>query len=131
MKIISVIIFAALSGVAFAQSEMGASAPTQDPVQWAEQVGAQAMRQCRDKRLRGELATYAASVQCSNKVMIAAFSKVHYKYMDLIQTFAAKRLELASMEDRGELTDQQAALEMNKALDAIQEIANQRDSGGR
>ncbi len=89
------------------------------------------MKQCRDKRLHGELTTYAASVQCSNKVMIAAFSKAHYKYMDLIQNFAAKRLALASMVDRGALTDEQAELAMNKALDAIQESAHQRDSGAK
>jgi hypothetical protein len=128
MKIISAIIFAALGGVAFAQSS---PAPAQDPLQRAEQVSAQAMKQCRDKRLRGELATYVASAQCSNKIMIAVFSKAHYKYMDLIQAFAKKRLELASMLDRGELTTQQAELAINKALDAIQEIAHQRDSGAR
>jgi hypothetical protein len=128
MKIISAIIFAALGGVAFAQSS---PTPAQDPLQRAEQVSAQAMKQCRDKRLRGELATYVASAQCSNKIMIAVFSKAHYKYMDLIQAFAKKRLELASMLDRGELTTQQAELAINKALDAIQEIAHQRDSGAR
>ena len=118
--------------------EMGAPLPTQssqsastDPVQWAGQVSAQAMTECRDKRLRGELATYAASVQCSNKIMIGAFSEARYKYMDLIQNFAERRLELASMEDRGELTEQQAQLEMNKALAIVQDIARQRDGGAR
>lgn len=87
--------------------------------------------QCREKRLRGELPTYAASVQCSNKIMMEAFSEAQYKYMDLIHTFAETRLALASRLDRGELTEQQEQLEMNKALGTIQAIARQRDSGAR
>jgi hypothetical protein len=81
--------------------------------------------------LRGELSTHAASVQCSNPTMLAAFSEAHYKYMDLIEFFAAKRLELAAKIDRGELTEQQAQLESNKLYASIQETERQRDSGAR
>ena len=119
--------------------EMGAPLPTQssvmptqdDPVQGAGQVSAQAMVECRDKRLRGELPTQVASVQCSNPTIIAAFQKAHYRYMDLIQFFAAKRLEFAAKIDRGELTEQQAQLESNKVYASIQATERQRDSGVR
>jgi hypothetical protein len=110
---------------------VGNGMPTHDPVQRALLVSAQAITQCRDKRLRGLLATYAASVQCSNKIMIGAFGEVQYKYMDLIQSFAERRLELASMLDRGDLTEQQAQLETSKALETIQGIARRRDSGAK
>jgi hypothetical protein len=116
--------------------EMGAplpitATPERDPLQWAGQVTVQAITQCREKRLRGELATYAASAQCSNKLMVAAYNQVHYRYMDLIQSFAERRLEIASKQDRGELTDQQGQLEASKAFAAIQDIERRRDSSGR
>ena len=115
------------------QSSQSANAgmPTQEAVQWALQVSAQAITECRTKRLRGELATYAASAQCSNKIMVGAFNEARYKYMDLIQTFAERRLELASMADRGQLTEQQEQLEINKALATIQAIERQRDGVAR
>ena len=105
--------------------EMGAPLPAPDP----GQVSTQAMLQCREKRLRGELATHVASVQCSNKIMVAAYSQARYKYMDLIKSFAEKRLEIASRQDRGELTDQQGQVEVKNALAAIQDIAQRRDGG--
>jgi hypothetical protein len=116
--------------------EMGAPlpitvTPEQDPMQWAGQVTVQAMTQCREKRLRGELPTYIASAQCSNKTIVAAFNQVHYRYMDLIQSFAEKRIEIAAKQDRRELTDQQGQVETTKAFAAIQDIERRRDSGGR
>jgi hypothetical protein len=101
----------------------------QDPMQWAAQVTVQAANECKAKRLRGELPTHAASVQCANAPMLAAFNEAHYRYMDLIELFAAKRLELAAKIDRGELTEQQAQLDGNKIYASIQEAERRRDSG--
>lgn len=112
-------------------SQSGTGMPTQDPVQWAGQVSARAMTQCRDKRLHGELPNYTASIQCSNPIMIAAFKEAHYRYMDLIQFFAAKRLEVASKMDRGEMTEQQGQIENQKIYASIQATERQRDRGMR
>ena len=103
----------------------------QDSLQWAAQVSVQATNECRVKRLSGELPTHVASAQCSNPTMVAAFKEAHYRYMDLIQLFAAKRLELATKIDRGELTEQQAQLESNKVYAGIQATERQRDNSGR
>jgi hypothetical protein len=103
----------------------------QDPLQWAAQVTVQAANDCRAKRLRGELPTHAASVQCANAPMIAAFNEAHYRYMDLIQFFAAKRLELAGKIDRGELTEQQGQLEIQTAYASIQESERRRDAAAK
>ena len=46
--------------------------------------------------------------------MIQAFNAAHYRYMDLIETLAAKRLEVAERIDRNELTEDQAKLENAK-----------------
>jgi hypothetical protein len=104
---------------------------SQDPIQWAAQVTVQASNECRAKRLRGELPNHVASAQCANALMLAAFNETHYRYMDLIEFFAAKRLELAAKIDRGELTEQQAQLDGNKIYASIQETERRRDNGVR
>jgi hypothetical protein len=100
----------------------------QGSLQWAMKVTAQAADECRAKRLRGELPSYATSVQCANAPMLQAFNAVHYKYMDLIQYFSGKRLEFAAMIDRGELTEQQGQAEIQKVYAAIQATERRRDS---
>jgi hypothetical protein len=111
-------------------SEMGAPLdPTaQDPMQWALEVTAQATADCRNKRLKGELPSHAASAQCANPAMLQAFNAAHYRYMDLIQFFAAKRLELAAKIDRGEMTEQQVMVETQKIYASIQATERQRDA---
>jgi hypothetical protein len=99
----------------------------QDPLQRAAQVTMEVNGECRTKRLRGELPTHLASAQCSNPTMIAAFQEARYRYMDLIEFFAGKRLEVAAKIDRGELTEQQAQLETNKVYANVQAIERQRD----
>jgi hypothetical protein len=83
---------------------------------------------CRAKRLSGELPSHSASVQCANPAMIQAFNTAHYRYMDLIEFFAAKRLELAGKIDRNELTEDQAKLETEKVYANIQATERQRDA---
>ena len=58
---------------------------------------------------------------------VAAFNEVHYRYIDLIQFFAARRLELAAKLDRGEMTEQQAQVETQKLYANIQATERQRD----
>ena len=96
-------------------------------MQWALKVTAQATNDCRNKRLRGELPSHAASAQCANPAMLQAFNAAHYRYMDLIQFFAAKRLKLATKIDRGE-TEQQVIVETQKIYASIQATERQRDT---
>ena len=114
-------------------SEMGAPLPAtvQDPMQRALNITAQAADECKAKRLSGQLPSHAASVQCANPAMLQAFNAAHYKYMDLIQYFAAKRLEVATKIDRGEMTEQQGQVETQKIFASIQATERQRDSGAR
>lgn len=107
------------------------AAVAQNPMQWATQITIQANSRCRAKRLRGDLSSHVASVQCSNPTMIAAFNEAHYRYMDLIEFFATKRLELAAKIDRDEITEQQAQIEANKLYASLQETERHRDNGGR
>jgi hypothetical protein len=114
-------------------AEMGAAPlPTgQEAMTAALKVTARAADDCRAKRLRGELPSHAASVQCANPPMLRAFNAAHYRYMDLIQFFAAKRLELATKIARGEMTEQQAQVETQKNFASIQATERQRDTAAR
>lgn len=90
-----------------------------------------AINECRLRRLRGELPTFAASAECSNRRLIAAFSAAHYKYMDLIQYLAAKRVEVAEQIDRRELTEDQARQQSMKIIMQIIATEQKRDSSPR
>jgi hypothetical protein len=72
-----------------------------------------AVKECKAKRLSGELKTYVQSAICSNPGVVQAFSAVNYKHMDLIQGFVAKRLELAERLDRGQITEAQVERELS------------------
>ena len=96
-------------------------------MQWALEMTVQVINECRAKRISGELPSFVASAQCSNPPMLAAFNEVHYKYMDLIQFYAAKRLEFATKIDRGEMTEQQARIETEKVYANVQSAERQRD----
>ena len=100
---------------------------TQDLLEIAVQQTVLAGTRCRAKRLSGELPTYAASALCSNPAMIQEFKAVHYKYMDLIEYFASKRLEFAAKIDRGELSEDQAKAETARVYETIQVTERQRD----
>jgi hypothetical protein len=78
-----------------------------------------AVKECKTKRLSGELKTYVQSAMCSNPGVVQAFSAVSYKHMDLIQGFAAKRLELAEKLDRGQITEAQGERELSDLLTGV------------
>jgi hypothetical protein len=109
------------------QRNAPAPAPQDDLLEAALQQTAQAGARCRAKRLSGELTTYAASALCSNPAMIQEFNAIHYKYMDLIEYFASKRLEFAAKIDRGELSEDQAKAETARVYETIQVTERQRD----
>jgi hypothetical protein len=107
------------------------SVPDQDPIKAAVQETIQAANDCKARRLRGELPTHVASTQCANPRMIQAFNSAHYRYMDLIQYFAAKRLEIAARVDRNELTEAQADTQITNTYASITDAERQRDAARR
>jgi Transglycosylase SLT domain len=78
-----------------------------------------AVKECKVKRLSGELKTYVQSAMCSNPGIVRAFGAVNYKRMDLIQGFAAKRSELAEKLDRGQITEAQGERELSDLSNRI------------
>src|SRR5215831_1015911 len=82
----------------------------QGRVPWVAALSA--VKECKAKRLSGELKTYVQSAICSNPGVVQAFSAVDYKHMELIQGFVARRLELAEKLDRGEISEAQGEREL-------------------
>jgi len=89
----------------------------QGRVPWVAALSA--VKECKAKRLSGELKTYVQSATCSNPGVVQAFSSVNYKHMDLIQGFVAKRLELAEELDRGQITEAQGERELSDLANRV------------
>jgi hypothetical protein len=101
--------------------------PAEDPLTVASQAAISAANECRAKRLSGELKTYVESVECSNPRIVEAWSAANYKYMDLVKSFAAKRLELARRVDRGELSEEQNQRQIADFYSRLQGEERRRD----
>jgi hypothetical protein len=102
-----------------------------DPMKVAGKEAETAIMECRAKRFSGELKTYLASTQCANPRILQAFNAAHYKYMDLISLFTAKRAVIAEKMDRNELTEVQGQAENAKIYSEMVEAERHRDHGGR
>ena len=61
--------------------------------------------QCAGQRLSGRLRGFVASVQCSNPKILAAYFKVDYPDMALLNLALAKRLQLAERVDEKKITE--------------------------
>jgi len=84
--------------------------------------------ECKNKRLIGDLKTFAASANCSNPRILAAYQNAGYPYMDLIGQLTAKRLEVSEKIDAGQLTEGQAQLETAQFITHLVNIEKQRNS---
>ena len=70
--------------------------------------------ECRQKRLKGELKSHVESVQCSNPLMLEAHREAGDPNMDLMQLLCAYRLALAERNDKGEMTEAEAQVVVEK-----------------
>lgn len=82
---------------------------------------------CAQKYPDGTAKTHLESVQCSNPLIIVAFQKAGFPYMDIIELGNAKRLDIAERLDKGVITINQADLEMKEYGLKLNGITQQRD----
>src|SRR5262249_16973577 len=80
-----------------AEIEFGCGSP--------DAIAEAAMAECKAKRLRGELKTYKASVECSNPKVFAAYKAVGDPNLDLINISLAARLVGAENVDKKRVTE--------------------------
>lgn len=100
----------------------------QDPMVIAQAEMVAAITECRNKRIDGTLKTFVASAQCANPLIVQAFSKANYRYMDLIAAFNAQRLQISERVDRKQITEADAQVEIQKLFASIVEAEKRRDS---
>ena len=82
---------------------------------------------CRNRRLSGELATYAASADCSTPRILESYRRANYRYMDLVVSLSAKRRELAEAVDNHWMTEAQATSRLAEFLTTIVTTEQLRD----
>lgn len=81
-----------------------------------------ALKECRDKRISGELKTYVEAAKCSSPKIFDAYQKENYPYMDLVNLYVAKRVEIAGKLDKKKLTESEADL---KIAEVTTELTNE------
>jgi hypothetical protein len=74
-----------------------------------------AIIECRERRMRRELATYKASAQCSNPRIFAAWQEAGYPHMDLITTWLNAREAASEKVDQHTITPR----EFEEQMDAL------------
>ncbi len=82
--------------------------------QIAVQQSRQAIEECRQKRLRKEIATYKESAQCSNPRIFAAWKAANYPDMDLITEWLDAREQASEQVDARQLTPKQFEQRMDE-----------------
>ena len=90
-----------------------------------------AINECRGRRLAGELKTFVASAQCANPRIIQAFSKVNYRYMDLVSLMVAKRMQISERLDRKEISEADANVQLQQAFTDVVTAEKLRDASSR
>ena len=71
-----------------------------------------AMTECSEKRKRGELKSFKASVECSNPKIYAAWREANDQNLDLVNVWLAARLVGAENVDRGKITEAEYQLQL-------------------
>jgi hypothetical protein len=80
------------------------------------------IKECKAKRVSGEIKTHAESAQCSNPKITDAFTNAGYPYADLLKKFTDKRLEEAEKVDKAMFGDAEDQKEFAKtALEIVEQ----------
>jgi hypothetical protein len=107
LQLSSLVIFALLAGGSGAAAQAAEQAQVASVMQTPLEKSRQAIIECRDKRLRGEISTYAESARCSNSLIFEAWKAANYPHMDLITEWLNAR-EAASEKVDGKLITPEA-----------------------
>ena len=98
-----------------------------EQIQDAENLALAGKRICVDKRHAGIFKTYAESAECSNLLIIAAYERVKFPYMDLVREYTDKRLEILKELDDKQITSERSDKKMNECLAYLTAEAHVRD----
>lgn len=85
------------------------------------------IEECRAKRISGELKNSVASAQCAGPLVIQAYEKAQYRYMDLILLTVAKQTQIAERFDLGKMTEVEADAALQRTLTEFTDVERKRD----
>jgi hypothetical protein len=88
----------------------------------------EAIAECREKRLRGEIATYRQSAECSSPTIFAAWKEAGYPHMDLITAWLNAREAASAQVDQKTLTPEAFERQMGELTMRL--IAEERRRSG-
>jgi hypothetical protein len=86
-----------------------------------------AIAECKAKRLRGELKTYKASVECSNPKVFAAYKAAGDPNLDLLNILLAARLVGAENVDKKRVTEAEYQLQLAELNSRLEEERRRRN----
>jgi len=104
------LVFAA--GPVFAQDSAQQPAPVSPAMAAPLEQSRQAIAECRERRLRRELATYKQSAECSSPKIFAAWKEAGYPHMDLITAWLTGRENASDEVDRKAITEREFERQM-------------------
>jgi hypothetical protein len=84
LQFCSLVVAALLTAGSAAAAQEAGQAQMTSVMQAPLEKSREAIIECRDKRLRGEISTYAESARCSNPLIFEAWKAANYPHMDLI-----------------------------------------------
>src|SRR5579862_7402047 len=125
-SLVAVALLAGGSGV-FAQDagQVQMSSVMQAPLEKSRQ----AIIECREKRLKGELSTYAESARCSNPAIFEAWKMANYPHMDLITEWLNAREAASVKVDQRLITPAEFEREMEELTMRLTAEERKRRSG--
>ncbi len=102
-----------VAGASAARAQFNSNDQMPPGMQDAIDQSRQAISDCRDRRLHGELTSYKASAQCSDPKIFAAWQAIHYPHMDLITQWLNAREAASDKVDQHLLTPEQFEQQMD------------------
>ena len=123
-----ILIATAVSGAAVAQD---AAQPPQIPASMMAPLekSRQAIEECRQQRLRGELSNYKMSAECSSPKIFSAWREANYPHMDLITAWVNEREAASERVDQRTMTPREFDLKMVELTTRLTAEERRRTSG--
>jgi hypothetical protein len=112
--VVSLVVIGLAAGVCGARSQIADDQAAASVMQTPLEKSRAAIEECRQKRLRGELATYKESAECSSPKIFAAWQEAHYPHMDLIVAWLNAREEASGRVDQKVITPQEFERQMDE-----------------
>jgi hypothetical protein len=113
LAISSLVVLALAAGASSAQAQDAAAQPMPSVMQTPVEKSRAAIEECRDRRLRKEIATYKDSADCSDPQIFAAWKAANYPHMDLITAWLNAREAASEKVDQKTMTPEEFEREMD------------------